>query len=82
MHQFKGSSSSFGAQRMAELCVALREACGRRDAPLCTTLVGQLRLRFEELRLHLERFLELERARKVAAAGGGDVAGAAAPAAL
>ena len=72
VHQFKGSSASFGAAAMAGVCVALRETCHARDAGACSTLLDSLQACFAHLRHHLERFLNLEQRRKqLAAAGGG-----------
>ena len=64
VHQFKGSSASFGARQMATLCVQLRDACATKDVGACERLVEQLRERFAELRGRLQRFLEQERQRK------------------
>ena len=47
VHQFKGSSASFGAQQIAQLCVHLREACQRQDREACQQLLVQVKQRFE-----------------------------------
>ena len=64
VHQFKGSSASFGAHAMAHCCVQLREACHARDTAACQALLGQLQASFLELRGRLETLLTLERQRK------------------
>ena len=47
VHQFKGSSASFGAQQIAQLCVHLREACQHQDRQTCQQLLVQVKQRFE-----------------------------------
>jgi histidine-containing phosphotransfer protein len=73
VHQFKGSSASFGARAMAHICVQLREAGHAQDAQSCRLLLLQLRDAFVLLRGRLQQFLELEHQRKVLAgpSGGG-----------
>ena len=64
VHQFKGSSASFGAHSMAQLCAKLRETCQAQDQASCQTLVKQAREVFEVLKSQLEVLLQLERHRK------------------
>ena len=64
VHQFKGSSASFGAHTMALLCVQLRDACHAHNQPACQQLVAQLRGSFGVLKARLEQFMQLERQRK------------------
>jgi histidine-containing phosphotransfer protein len=64
VHQFKGSSASFGAHTMAALCVQLRDACHAHNQPACQQLVAQLRDSFGVLKARLEQFMQLERQRK------------------
>ena len=64
VHQFKGSSASFGAHAMAHCCVQLREACHAHDTATCQALLGQLQASFLELRGRLETLLQLEQQRK------------------
>ena len=47
VHQFKGSSASFGAQQIAQLCVYLRDACQRQDRERCQQLLVQVKQQFE-----------------------------------
>ena len=47
VHQFKGSSASFGAQQISQLCVYLREACQRQDRERCQQLLVQVKQQFE-----------------------------------
>ena len=65
VHQFKGSSASFGAKKMVALCVDLRQACQEQSVAACAHLHGQVKIVFEELREALTKFLELEARRKV-----------------
>ena len=46
VHQFKGSSASFGARRMADLCIHMREACQARDTAACQALLQQVAEQF------------------------------------
>lgn len=64
VHQFKGSSASFGASSMAQLCAKLRETCQAQDRAACQSLVAQAREVFQVLRSQLEIFLQLEKHRK------------------
>lgn len=64
MHQFKGSSASFGAHTMASLCVQLRDACHAHNQAACVQLVAQLRDSFGLLKSRLEQFMQLEAQRK------------------
>lgn len=64
MHQFKGSSASFGAHTMALLCVQLRDACHAHNQASCQQLVAQLRDHFAVLKVRLEQFMQLEAQRK------------------
>lgn len=64
VHQFKGSSASFGAHSMASTCVQLRDACHAHQTGVCEELVAQLSENFSALKSRLHRFLELEAHRK------------------
>lgn len=64
VHQFKGSSASFGAHTMAMLCVQLRDACHAHNQAACQQLVAQLRDSFAVLKARLEQFMALETQRK------------------
>jgi len=67
VHQFKGSSASFGAHSMAASCIQLRDACHAHQTVTCQQLCAQLRGSFVELKARLETFLQLEAQRKQAA---------------
>ena len=64
VHQFKGSSASFGAHSMASACVQLRDACHAQQVDTCRDLCDQLRSHFAALKTRLEQFMELEKRRK------------------
>lgn len=69
VHQFKGSSASFGAQVIAQLCVSLREMCQQGNAQGCRGYLAQTREKFEQLKGKLEVFMQLETQRKVLTGG-------------
>lgn len=71
VHQFKGSSASFGAHTMAGLCVQLRDAAHAHNQGACQALVLQLRDSFAVLKTRLEQFMGLENQRKQLGGGGG-----------
>ena len=64
VHQFKGSSASFGARTMTGLCLQLRDACHAQDLARIQPLVAQLRDSFVRVRGCLDQFMVLERQRK------------------
>lgn len=64
VHQFKGSSASFGAQRIAALCVSLREACQVFDREAGQVLLVEIKSNFYLLKSKLEIFMQLETQRK------------------
>jgi histidine-containing phosphotransfer peotein len=64
VHQFKGSSASFGAHGMATACVQLRDACHAHQTATCQDLCSQLQNIFAALKGKLDQFLELEQRRK------------------
>jgi len=47
VHQFKGSSASFGARQIAALCVHLREACQAQDRARCQQLLVTVKQQFQ-----------------------------------
>jgi HPt (histidine-containing phosphotransfer) domain-containing protein len=47
VHQFKGSSASFGAQSIAAACVRLREACLAHDPGTCLALLQHIQQQFQ-----------------------------------
>lgn len=70
VHQFKGSSASFGAQVIAQLCVSLRETCQQQNAQGCRAYLAQTREKFEQLKTKLQVFMQLETQRKALMGGG------------
>lgn len=64
VHQFKGSSASFGARAMAALCVQLRDACHQQNQVACQQLVAHLQESFAALHERLQAFMQLEAQRK------------------
>lgn len=64
VHQFKGSSASFGAQTIAALCVHLRETCQQQNPAGCRVYLGQIKEAFTALKGQLEVFMQLETQRK------------------
>lgn len=64
VHQFKGSSASFGAQAIAQLCVSLRELCQQQNADGCRACLEQTKQTFAQLESKLKVFMELESQRK------------------
>ncbi|KAK9832003.1 hypothetical protein WJX81_007693 [Elliptochloris bilobata] len=71
VHQFKGSSASFGAQAIAALCVQLRDGCMRGDKAQCQALLQQVKQNYGLLKEKLEVFMRLEAQRKQLQAAGG-----------
>lgn len=61
VHQFKGSSASFGAAAMAENCIKLRDACSNHDVESCKQYCEALRYSFGVLQDTLNKFLILEK---------------------
>lgn len=64
VHQFKGSSASFGAQAIAQLCVSLREMCQQQNAAGCRACLEKTKETFAQLKSKLEVFMQLETQRK------------------
>lgn len=64
VHQFKGSSASFGAKSIAAACVQLREACQAQNQQGCQALQQHIVQQFQLLRSRLEDFMQLENQRK------------------
>lgn len=67
VHQFKGSSASFGARRMADMCVLMREACHEGNASACQGNLQQIAQQFQILKSKLQAFMQLEQQRKLLA---------------
>ncbi|XP_052186226.1 histidine-containing phosphotransfer protein 1-like [Diospyros lotus] len=68
VHQFKGSSSSIGAQRVRNVCVDLRTCCEMKDLNGCVAYLQQLKYEFNLVKSKLEMLFMIER--KIVAAGG------------
>ena len=64
VHQFKGSSASFGAQAIAQACSKFRDLCQQQDRCGCQTLLQQITASFQALKSRLDTFLQLEKQRK------------------
>lgn len=61
VHQFKGSSASFGAAEMTKICIEFREACQRGDLELCKRIVVGMRDAYARLQTVLNEFEALEK---------------------
>mmetsp|Transcript_3113 Transcript_3113/g.9227 ORF Transcript_3113/g.9227 Transcript_3113/m.9227 type:complete len:133 (+) Transcript_3113:191-589(+) len=60
VHQFKGSSASFGAAEMTYLCIAMREHGKNNDIAGCTAELGRMEEAFGRLQRTLEEYSRLE----------------------
>nr|PNR59838.1 hypothetical protein PHYPA_002630 [Physcomitrium patens]BCP96815.1 histidine-containing phosphotransfer 1 [Physcomitrium patens] len=68
VHQFKGSSSSIGAQRVKELCIKFRICCENGDKQGCLGHLVKVKEEFNTVRTKLGKILELEN--QIVAKGG------------
>ncbi|KAL6548442.1 peroxiredoxin type-2 [Orobanche gracilis] len=68
VHQLKGSSSSIGAQRVTNACIAFRNSCEEHNLQACRGCLEQVKQEYLLLKTKLETLLSLEQ--KIAAAGG------------
>ncbi|XP_028778963.1 histidine-containing phosphotransfer protein 4-like [Neltuma alba] len=59
MHQFKGSSSSIGAQKVKTECTLFREYCAAENAEGCMKSFQQLKKEHAVLRKKLEAYFQL-----------------------
>lgn len=60
VHQFKGSSASFGAAEMTSLCIAMREHGKNNDVAGCVAELGRMEEAFGRLQRTLEEYSRLE----------------------
>ncbi|CAA0825504.1 Histidine-containing phosphotransfer protein 5 [Striga hermonthica] len=68
VHQFKGSSSSIGAQRVKNSCVAFRNFCEQNNLDGCMMCLQQIRNEYLLVKNKLETLFRLER--QILEAGG------------
>ncbi|XP_057508185.1 histidine-containing phosphotransfer protein 1-like isoform X4 [Actinidia eriantha] len=68
VHQFKGSSSSIGAQRVKNVCVAFKNFCEEKNLEGCVRCLQQLKHEYNYVKSKLETLFTLEQ--QILAAGG------------
>ncbi|CAI9118669.1 OLC1v1020265C1 [Oldenlandia corymbosa var. corymbosa] len=68
VHQLKGSSSSIGAQRVKNACVAFRNYCEEQNDEACSKCLMQVKQEYLLVKNELQTLLMLEQ--KIKAAGG------------
>ncbi|XP_073314935.1 histidine-containing phosphotransfer protein 1-like isoform X1 [Primulina huaijiensis] len=68
VHQFKGSSSSIGAQRVKNMCVAFRGFCEQKNLDGCLKCLQQVKHEYYIVKNKLETMIRLER--QILEAGG------------
>jgi len=68
VHQFKGSSSSIGAQRIKKICMTFRPCCDKEDKQGCLDHLVKVKEEFNIVRTKLGKMLDLEK--RIVAAGG------------
>lgn len=64
VHQFKGSSASFGASEMTKTCMEFRDACQSNDAERCRYICGCMNTAYVRLQNILKEFERLEQVQK------------------
>ncbi|XP_047335218.1 histidine-containing phosphotransfer protein 1-like [Impatiens glandulifera] len=70
VHQFKGSSSSIGAQRVKNVCVAFRNLCEEKNREGCVRCLHQLKNEYILVKNKLQTLFQLE---QDILAGGGSI---------
>ncbi|KAG2695403.1 hypothetical protein I3843_07G012000 [Carya illinoinensis] len=68
VHQFKGSSSSIGAQRVQKVCIAFRNYCEEQNIEGCLKCLQQVKLEYSLVKNKLETLFKIEK--QLIAAGG------------
>lgn len=66
VHQFKGSSASFGASEMTKMCIEFRDACHQHDVMACKSICGRMEVAYGNLQRTLKEFERLEQLAKSA----------------
>lgn len=64
VHQFKGSSASFGAIAISQACGKFRQLCQAENRSGCQVLLQQITTSFQALKSRLDIFSQLEMHRK------------------
>ncbi|KAK3001373.1 hypothetical protein RJ639_020441 [Escallonia herrerae] len=68
VHQFKGSSSSIGAQRVKNVCVSFRNYCEEKNVEGCFRCLQQVKHEYHLVKSRLDALFKLEQ--QILAAGG------------